>query len=191
MSQRRLTVWKSLAARVQIAQQLPFQFPAGPFFAYRHPQIKLTFLGTARLTENDPMMCPGQFGQRRQRDPSIAIALVKLPHTLQLAPTETSPVRSGASQMVGELADHALVDPVAVLESPTDTGADLPMQLDQRHIGGLQHPTPCGINQSDEISKARIGQGTHVVIPKTRVRARRRRHTPPIPGKPGEDRRNR
>jgi hypothetical protein len=85
--------------------------------------------------------------------------------------------------MFGKLADDTVVHPVTILQSPADAGADLPIQLDQRRVGGLQHALSGALHQSDEIDKSGIRQGAHAKNPDNSVF---RCHGERLSAKPGQ-----
>src|SRR5690606_23655595 len=84
-------------------------------------------------------MAPGQLSRQWCDFLPVAISLVKLTHSKQVAASETPQPRLRLLQVISQLTDNS-VAPFCLLQLAADIGANLPIQLNQLSVNCL-----CGL----------------------------------------------
>ena len=126
--------------------ELALQLPLAPPLADGDAQVKLAFLLAFAAAHNEQVVGPGQFSHQWCEFWSVAVVLEELPHPPEVANREPGPPRMSPLNVIGEGADRALA-PARGGDLPADVLAELPVEVDQRRVGGGNRLGPCGLDE--------------------------------------------
>lgn len=92
----------------------------------------------------------------------ILPGIVKLPHPKEIPAREAPEAGMGPRKVGRELVDDALA-PIRRLDLPADDGADLPIEIDQGGVDGLDRPQLGGRDQLCDLDEPRSTDGLRLM----------------------------